>query len=1013
MNDPDFLKNTIKDIIQFKVSPAHRHLTEFLNSNPEYRTDKNNPNTNIIDQKNNKTYNIPNDKLDDFFLYLERCRLEHLNISFAERQQEYSGIMFDFDIYQKCMERKTTARCYHKIIMQISDILTKTIKFETTSISYHVFIIHKPAIATIDETTYKDGFHLLIPEIQITRPHKRYIIDQIIKSDTLINSFKEVPLVKEANSILDGNSAHVPVMFFGNNNNNKPTYILTHFYKITIEPNESPIIDILSVESLINNTIFNDKFSSACVLNDSNILNNDTDASSKCFIQSCVKKNIKTKVTDRCPHVVNFTHELSLNFSPNKKHKWLNKQPYHAIETIIPKITQLTETATIPSDLLFETETNVSTLAVHDADSLILRDILSILPQSYAIEYEKWFKVICAIANINLQYKPIADWFSQRAGEKYNKQSFDHLWHDIEHSILHRKNIDKPTLSKGSIILWAKEANRALYDSVMARSYQQILLKLAYQNDGEIEHANAALILHNMIGYKFIVDEDLSNRNTKTWYEFVLPKQNMVTGEVYKWRKEIGTPTVIHTFITKTLTQIYRNVENSIKHTFESCEDENKSKYYKLVLTNFRKSTKSLNNNSFQNGILKQAQYLFEKRGFSESLDKIPGVIGVGNGILTFENGKARLIKGYHDYRISKFTPVNYIPYDPNNPYVIQIEKITHEIYPEDDFYHWIWLYFSTLLTGRPKDVFFFAWGPGSCGKSTIAEFIKSTIGFKYARKVPINLFTDSKEKAEGANSALMSINGLLFAYSSESKQGQLLNSSRVKELISAEAQSGREMYGTQSEFYNNATLYIGTNNIMYFDNPYDDAMWRRFRAYHHKTRFLDHPDPNNKFEKQKVEDYMFKFTTQPEYQEAVLSILVHYKEILDTQYDGKLSNVISPTLDNDTAKYRNTQDTINHFIIDQMTQIKPNDNTDNTDNTKHELSIMTIARAYKSWFLSMYTTRQAEVNDMSVIIHRLIESRLKNSIIMKSANHHDTIVIDWSIKAKPNTIQPEYSYLN
>jgi phage/plasmid-associated DNA primase len=971
MPDPDFLTLNVKDIIQSKVSPSYRQLNEFLNSNPEYKTAKGDTSTNLIDQKFHATYNIPNDKFDELFTYLEKCRLENLNISFAEKQQEYSGIMLDFDIYQKCSDRKITQRSFYKIIMQTADCLTKTIKFNNV-IVFHAFVIQKPEVLPVDNM-FKDGFHILIPEIQITRGHKRYIIDQLLKADVLKNAFREVPLVEDANKTLDTNSAHVPVMFFGNSNKDKPTYLLTQFFKVTIEVDEQPRIDTLSVETL--NNMFENKYPVACNLNMYN---------TKCFM--------KSKDGQQCPHIINLTYELSLNYSPMKKNKWLQKNHYDVIDALVTSITQKNEKANINHEIIFETDTNVSTLTIHDADAAQLKEILQILPQEYAIDYDKWFKTICAIANTSLQYKDLADWFSQRGGDKYDKNGFEQTWASIEHGILRRKDFDKPVLGKGSIIKWAKDCNAVLYENIISKSYQQLLIKTAFKFDGEIEHANVAKLLYNMIGYKFIVDDDPAARDKKAWFEFVLPGQSMVVGEVYKWRKENGNPTVIHNFMTEILHKVYESVGLSLKHAFESCEDENKSKYYKLVMNNFKTSQKHLNNNTFQNGVIKQAQYKFEQRGFADSLDKVPGVLGVGNGILTFENGKAKLIKGYHDYRISKFTPVNYIPYDAANPYIQQIEKITHDIYPEEDFYHWIWLYFSTLLTGRSKDIFFLAWGPGSCGKSTVAEFIKAALGFRYARKVPINLFTDSKEKANEGNSALMSINGLLFAYSSESKQGQLLNSSRVKELISAEAQSGREMYGKQSEFYNVSTLYIGTNNVMYFDNPYDDAMWRRIRAYQHKTRFTDNPDPKNPYEKQKVEDYMFVFTTQPEYQEAVLSILVHYKEILDNQYGGKLSSVKSKTLDESTAKYRNTQDTINHFIIEKMVK----------NDQKTELPLMSIAREYKSWFLSLYNNRNSEINDMTVIMHRFTESSLKNAIIMKSADHHDTVVTGWTLKTEP-----------
>jgi phage/plasmid-associated DNA primase len=445
----------------------------------------------------------------------------------------------------------------------------------------------------------------------------------------------------------------------------------------------------------------------------------------------------------------------------------------------------------------------------------------------------------------------------------------------------------------------------------------------------------------------------------------------MKQGEVFKWRKESSSPAVIHLYIADAFPKIFEEVDVAIKNFCDSEENEAKAKYHKGVRVAFKSSRKKLKNNGFQNGVISQAKYRFMRRGFADTLDKQSNLLGVGNGVLVFHQGKATLVRSYHDFAISKYTPINYRPYDANNPYIQAIERMAHQIYPENDMFEWIWLYFASSLNCKPKDLFYYAWGPGSCGKSTIPELIKTTLGNMYAKKVPISLFTDSKEKASEGNSALMSLDGCLFAYCSESKSTDHFNASRVKELISAEAQSSRELYGRQTEFYNKATLYMGSNHEMSVDDPSDDGFWRRFRAYYHKVKFVLNPDPLNPNEALLDESYMFDFVTQVDYHEAVLSILVHYKSILDTKYNGCINRVVCPTLAKDTERYRNDQDTINRFISEQMIFAE----------STETISMMDIIRQYKLWHVEIYS-RQATMVKSDEIANLFKTSKLKNNAI-------------------------------
>ena len=114
------------------------------------------------------------------------------------QKAQSSGIMIDFDRYQYSSERQFTMYHFNTLIYQIFKILATYIDFspyvdEFGEIQFHVFVIKKPRVTISDKklldlktnteatrTIYKDGFHVLIPELMVFRgiTNKRTIIEK-------------------------------------------------------------------------------------------------------------------------------------------------------------------------------------------------------------------------------------------------------------------------------------------------------------------------------------------------------------------------------------------------------------------------------------------------------------------------------------------------------------------------------------------------------------------------------------------------------------------------------------------------------------------------------------------------------------------------------------------------------------------------------------------------------------------------------------------------------------------
>ncbi len=230
----------IEDTVQKNISKNVRELHTFFSSN-SFITEKNNQKTNIISVSEKRTYFVPNTHTEEFFRIIDVCRKEARSLHYSERQEssehKYSGIMIDFDRFQRVHTPQLTDRHFDMLTRHISRLLREFLDFDkiTTADSYkfHIFYIRKPAIVVAPDSkfctedapnVYKDGFHILIPEIQVTKGFKRFLQKELINRGLVTSTFKDIDHITCANDMLDKLSASNPVHFFGNSKPGKPAY---------------------------------------------------------------------------------------------------------------------------------------------------------------------------------------------------------------------------------------------------------------------------------------------------------------------------------------------------------------------------------------------------------------------------------------------------------------------------------------------------------------------------------------------------------------------------------------------------------------------------------------------------------------------------------------------------------------------------------------------------------------------------------------------------------------------
>lgn len=906
---------------QEKYSAETRNFREFINQ-PEFLTGKGDPNTNIVDRNtmfNNKlctkTYNIPDNKIPKMFKYIELCRRAKVHMMVYERQNEYSGIMFDFDIHQANAIDYINEGILNSITQAFMSTLLKYIDFANPDIPYTEEVLRTYFIYTkkpdvkydADKKCYKNGFHILVPGVKISREFKRFLINECIENEVFDEILRCIPLAEgyKHSSFIDTNSAHVPVFFVGSSSKtNTPAY----------ELNTASYISVY-VEDFENK---NKKYPGN-------------------FVLSNAREPLGMDV-ENSPIVL--CHELSLNWENNvKTTPVIVKRRYEPKEQYVNLVTNLKGTMLSVEEEETEELGELSLLRIHDPDVDYIMGLLDTLAPFRYVEFEHWFKVLCVLAHTSKSYRPLAETFSMKCESKFNQIDFDTHWNSALANKRNRLNI-------GSLHFWAKMDNPIKYEEVRQTSIYDTLYKKVYdmQLEGWLQHYDIAKILFKSLRHKYVYDVSGGG----SWYEFIIDEDPKQPGEIYKWRPYNKSPSSIKIYTSEILPTLFTRVFTRIDHAIEN--DVENSKYHQLIKTNLKLTCRKLRDNGFKLGVVKECEQVFERINFSNTLDKDVDVLGVGNGILKLGDD-VQFITGYHNYMVSKYTPVDYIPFDPHHPITKKVLYALRNMFPDDepDTFEFVMCFIASALDGKKKEsLLMMLIGAGSNGKSFLMELMKETLS-DMAVKMPLNFLTSRPKNSESATPALMALLTARFAYYSETDKFETLHMAKVKEITGQETLTGRKNFGDQVNF-KAICHHLVCGNFDFEINGSGHGTWRRLKRVAMRIKFCKEsdggPDPSNPYERLADPSMGSEWPEDPDVKSSFLSILCHYYEVLQNKYNGVVENVPHPNVRKDTEKYRDKQDKINNFINTRFVK---------TADEKSEVPMTLVLERYTKWHDSLY----------------------------------------------------------
>lgn len=900
----DTVRQEVGFRLQENTEAIYRTFKEFL-STPTFINNKGDASTNIVDRYSKKCYNIPSRKIPKFMKFLEITRRKNLKMMIYEKQGEYSGIMLDFDIkLNHGGSSPITHTHYHRLCISVVKVLLRYIHFADDEIgnkqSIHVCFTKKPKLVYDNENDYyKDGIHMLIPGIQITREFKKHIINTIIRENTLDKVFKDITPHKSTklSDFLDPNSSHVGVFFLGSATKiNSPPYEISEIYDVQITVGE--LDDIIPVKV-------------------SNFAENNT----------------------------NMCYEFSLNWKKNKDKNGIIDKKHYEIQSKHRHLLDQYKSKKKIDDDEFENDEKyygeMSSLNIHDPDTEYIKVLLDILHQKRSEEYNLWFNVLCALAHTSPSYKSLGEYFSRKSPEKFDQVKFDQIWD----SILTKKS---NRLSMGSIHYWAKLDNPDRYEEVKHRSIFTLLYRKIYspEVEGNLEHYDVAEILFQVLKNKYAFDRD---NGVGTWYEFILEDEPKKIGEMYKWRSYPDRPMSLLKYISSILPTLFRKVLDRIKNTLDDCNTD-LAKYHYQIYKNFQRSCRMLKNSGFKRSVGIECEQLFERLGFSEQLDSDPNIKGVANGLMMLGK-KCKLVTGYHGHLISKYTKARFRPMNPHNINTKKVLIALRNLFPdsEPDTFDYIMHYLASTLDGNKKEsIMMLLVGKGSNGKSFLVELHKGAIGEIYGVKMPLSFLTSRSKDAESATPALMQLKDAHFAYYSESNKFEVLNMAKIKEFTGQETLAGRKLHQDYINFKPKCHHLVASNNDFEVIGT-DHGTWRRLDYVPMKIKFcsnIDNMDKDNPYERPADPSLGCKWADDPDILESYLGILSYYYESLYNNYGGKVRNVPHPHIIRETEKFRNRQDKVNNFLNSRLVKCVDDE---------YEMPMLSVKERYIKWHESNY----------------------------------------------------------
>ncbi|WP_374410818.1 phage/plasmid primase, P4 family [Hydrogenophaga sp.] len=248
------------------------------------------------------------------------------------------------------------------------------------------------------------------------------------------------------------------------------------------------------------------------------------------------------------------------------------------------------------------------------------------------------------------------------------------------------------------------------------------------------------------------------------------------------------------------------------------------------------RAAKSLLNQTRQGDVLRAAAVMLHHK--ADDLDMEHDLLCVPNGVVDLRTG--RLLPPDPKWLFTRCAGVAYDAAASCPTW----ERFILEVFPAAGVARYVQRLGGYMLTGHMREEVMSVWyGSGANGKSVMGDILARVLG-DFATSAQASLLVGRSPERGAASPELAMLFGRRLCYVNESKVGDRLNDSTVKQLVSPEKLSARRMYQEAFEFYPTAKVVLRTNNKPIVADE-SDGIWRRLQLLNFSQRFEgDRRDP-------------------------------------------------------------------------------------------------------------------------------------------------------------------------
>ncbi len=604
---------------------------------------------------------------------------------------------------------------------------------------------------------------------------------------------------------------------------------------------------------------------------------------------------------------------------------------------------------------------------------------LECLSETRADNYKTWMEVGWGLYNIDPTEGMFEIWkqFSQKSAKSTGTD-----WDKLRNQWLRgfSKNTAGSKLTLKSLHYWARDDNLEQYKKIVE---EDVVRYIQYRVDDT--HFHVARLLQRM--YKGSYCASIEPRRTE-WYVF--------DDHIQTWRhtnQGIELREKLSTEVADLVIQARMRLKKQGQEDFENMKkDRDRQAVEKGVMpkngekgddfigwwsqtldgerfTMLTKLEKHLYTTDFKNCVLKEAAEMFAEEDFTNKLNMNPFLFVCRNGVLDLRNeledekGNKKMQVVFRDGKPDDFMsflagriypdtePLDYTPWDPSDKNHQELMDFLTKIFPDPAIRNYVIRLCASCLEGTNREQCYYTFiGVGGNGKSKLVDLMRYTFG-DYCSSLQATALTRKRPDSGAANPDIIAIKNKRFIYLQEPDDREPLNTSRMKQFSGEDVVEARGLFEEQQRFRITGKLFMMCNRYPPI-HAMDRGTWRRIRAIHFGSRFVDPTDPDLKASRAGVflRDNSLDGKLR-KWREAWLALLVR---VYETEYLVNGLEPIPQAILDESNRYKENFDQYGKFKSERMIDFRdPRGGL--TEYGDERVSLKDVMLAYNNW------TRQNE----------------------------------------------------